>query len=93
MILCGWCEHPTANPDRCISCGHPDPGRPWEQRGDAPPVVRTDATGRPALDPSVIRHRLADARHEVGQYATHAELAEFLNVSEKTVRRWLKVAG
>jgi DeoR/GlpR family transcriptional regulator of sugar metabolism len=41
----------------------------------------------------VIRHRLADARHEVGQYATHAELAEFLNVSEKTVRRWLKVAG
>lgn len=93
MIVCGWCERPTANPDRCTSCGHPDPGRPWEQRALPVPVVRTDAVGRPALDPLAVRRRLQDARHALGPDATHAQIAEHLDVSEKTVRRWLKVAG
>jgi hypothetical protein len=93
VIVCGWCERPTADRTRCASCGHPDPGRPWRQRGSAPPIVRTDATGRPSLSPSAVRHRIAEARHALGSDATHAELAEYLDVSERTMRRWLKVAG
>ena len=92
-MICGWCEQPTANLVRCSSCGHPDPGRPWEQRGEATPTVRADVVGRPVLDPAAIRRRLSEARRVLGDTVTIERLAEHLEVSEKTVRRWQKVAG
>lgn len=88
---CGWCGHPTRT-DPCGACGHEDPDRPWRQRGQEPPVVRTDATGRPGLDARAIRKRLSDARTAIGPDATAAEIAEHLDVSVRTLGRWQKVA-
>lgn len=85
MIRCGWCGHATANPDRCTTCGHEDPARPWIQRGSAVPVIE----GR--TDSEDIRKRLATARAELtalGERATAERLAELLDVSPRTVRRW-----
>lgn len=93
MISCGWCGKPTANSDRCTSCGHPDPERPWLQRGLPVPEIRTDAAGRPALDPKAIRARLDDARRALGPGATAERMAEYLDVSPRTVRRWQQMAG
>lgn len=81
MRTCGWCGHPTAT-DPCSSCGHIDPDRPWIQRGQVPPVV-DDAE----------RHRrlLAEARDTLrreGVEPTIERLAEQLDVSPRTVRRW-----
>jgi hypothetical protein len=91
VIRCGWCGNPTANPERCTSCGHEDPPRPWVQRGEEPPTVRTDATGRPVLEAKAIRRRLAEAR-AVLPNATQAQLAEHLDISVRTLGRWQKVA-
>lgn len=93
MIRCGWCHGPTANVDRCSSCGHVDPERPWLQRGEAVPHIGSDAVGRPSLDPSAIARRLADARHALGDNATVQQLAEHLDVDPKTVRRWRALTG
>lgn len=93
MIRCGWCGNPTANRDRCTSCGHVDPERPWHQRGEPVPSVHVDAAGRPALDRKAIRRRLEEARHALGADATVEQIAEFLNVSVRTVGRWRKLAG
>lgn len=91
MITCGWCGKPTT-PERCIACGHDDPARPWVQRGQAAPVVERDP-GRPRTDPADVAHRMAEARSALGPHATVEQIAEALEVSPRTVRRWQKVAG
>lgn len=96
MIACGWCGKPTGSTDRCSACGHVDPARPWVQRGeDAPRIVSHDP-GRPELDPGDVARRLASARAGIvkrGLPPTVEALAEALDVSPRTVRRWQKVAG
>jgi hypothetical protein len=83
MIRCGWCGRPTAPAGRCQRCGHEDPGRPWVQRGQEPPDV---------ADPS---ERLREARVQLeqeGRNVTTEALAEVLEVSPSTIKRWSKVA-
>jgi hypothetical protein len=103
VIVCGWCGQATAGEwettalmptgeTRCQSCGHEDPARPWVQRGDTPPSPQPRPEGRPPLDASQIRQRLRIARKEHPD-ATNAELAEALDISERTLGRWLKVAS
>ena len=92
MIACGWCGKPTASLDRCTSCGHVDPPRPWLQRGQEPPAIAHEP-GRPATDPSDVGRRLATARATLGPHATVDAIAELLDVSPRTVRRWAKVSG
>lgn len=92
MILCGWCGKATANQDRCTPCGHADPARPWVQRGEDPPTVSREP-GRPAVIPADVARRLAAARAQLGPHATVDQIAETLDVSPRTVRRWQRVAG
>lgn len=92
MIVCGWCARLTANRERCTSCGHEDPPRPWAQRGVEPPEWHP-SHGRPRVTPTEVARRLADARRELGDRATVERLAEHLDVSPRTVRRWQKVSG
>ena len=87
MIACGWCGLATANPDRCTSCGHEDPSRPWLQRGQSPPTI----DGR--TDPTTIRRRLAEATRALGGSPTIEALAEELGVSPRTVRRWREMTA
>lgn len=84
MIRCGWCGKPTANRDRCTSCGHIDPERPFIQRGDPVPTYNAS---------DVNRKRLADAQAELGPDATIERLAEHLDVSPRTVRRWREMSS
>lgn len=94
VIVCGWCSKPTANADRCTSCGHEDPARPWVQRGATPPAIGQPAAGRPRLDPAAVRRQLAEAERALdGRAPTVDALAEELGVDPATVRRWRKVAG
>lgn len=81
MILCGWCHEPTDDA-HCVTCGH-DPRLPWTQRGLPAPVVDAAA---------LARRRLADARRRLGHDATIDALAEHLDVSPRTVRRWREMA-
>lgn len=90
MISCGWCGHPTL-PDLCGSCGHVDPARPWLQRGMEPPTV-----DRPTLDRTASARRIAAATQRLGdegRRVTIEALAEVLDVSPRTVRRWRDLAG
>ena len=95
MISCGWCGQSTPDAERCVLCRHEDPARPWVQRGL--PVPRTDShEGRPALDPSDVARRIAAARlliERSGHPATIEALAEVLDVSTRTVRRWQRMAS
>lgn len=89
MIRCGWCGQAT-NPGRCGACGR-DPEVPWFQRGMGAPAVSVEAPGRPALDVADVRHRLAEAKAEIaaaGRRVTVEALADVLDVSPRTVRRW-----
>lgn len=84
-LICGWCGKPTEG-DPCSACGHEDPARPWRQRGQQPPTVSKDADAR---------KRLAAARHAIeseGRRPTVEALAEAMNVSPRTVRRWRELA-
>jgi hypothetical protein len=92
MILCGWCGKATANHERCTSCGHVLPEVPWTQRGQDPPTVAHEP-GRPATDPGDVGRRLAAAHASLGPHATVDAVAELLDVSPRTVRRWQKMAG
>lgn len=85
VIVCGWCGKETANKDRCTSCGHVDPPRPWVQRGEPVPTIAAHA-GRPAVDPTEARRRLS----ALGGHATDEQLADHHQVDERTVRRWRK---
>lgn len=89
-IKCGWCMTPTSH-DPCHACEHPDPTRPWIQRGLTPPQVKTDAAGRPTLDPREVRRKLREARAELGSDATTDMLAEHLRISNRTLGRWQKL--
>ena len=86
MIVCGWCGKDTANHDRCTSCGHVDPERPWVQRGEDVPTAQHGA-GRPRLTDADLRRRLAAG-------GTDDEIAARHDVDPRTVRRWRhKVSG
>lgn len=92
LIVCGWCSWATDPDERCGHCNHESPEKPWEQRGETPPLAKDEReVGRPKLDASQIRERVRIARKELPD-ATNAQLAEHLDVSESTVRRWRKVA-
>lgn len=94
MIVCGWCGHPTAPDARCANCRHEDPAKPWLQRGETAPLVE-DTAGRPPLDRAEIGQRLAVARQsltDAGRRATVEALAELLDVSPRTVRRWREMS-
>jgi transposase-like protein len=49
--------------------------------------------GRPVTDPADVARRLAGARQTLGPHATVDAIAEHLDVSPRTVRRWQKVSG
>lgn len=93
MIRCGWCGRQTDAVDRCTSCGHVDPTRPYDQRGEPAPTVRLAPAGRPPLNPTIQRARLMEARASLGRTATDEQLAEFLDISLRTLGRWKKLAG
>jgi len=85
MIVCGWCGGSTPA-GRCVSCGR-DAALPWLQRAAAPPAVDAAAT---------YRKRLSDARRDLearGLDATIERIAEALDVSPRTVRRWQQLAA
>lgn len=92
LIRCGWCGAVTKPAEPCHACGHGEPEKPWVQRDQAVPSVRTDAVGRPVLEPAAIRRLLREARSALGPSATQAQLAEHLQVSTRTLGRWQKVA-
>ena len=91
QIVCGWCRNGTA-PGQCSHCGR-DPAVPWLQRDVEPPLAEASEGGRPRLSPGQIRHRLRLARKELGEGATNAQLAEKLEISERTLARWLRLAS
>ena len=84
MIACGWCGQPT-KPGHCSSCER-DPALPWLQRAQAPPPV----------DPHDRERRLlAEAIRAIkndGERPTAETLAERLDVSPRTVRRWQQMS-
>jgi hypothetical protein len=80
MIVCGWCGQPS-EPDRCGNC-HRDPALPWVQRGVEAPMV--DPLGG-------AKRRMAEVTADLessGYRATAERIAERLDVSPRTVRRW-----
>ncbi len=84
MIVCGWCGAPTADADWCSACKHSWPRIPWEQRGQEVPGAIAQT-----------RRRLDEARAAIeasGQRATVERVAEYLDVSARTVRRWQQMA-
>lgn len=94
MILCGWCGRGTPDGPACVICRHDDPARPYRQRGTEPPRVDVHE-GRPTLVPSDVVRRLAVARAELqrqGRTVTIETMAELLEVSPRTVRRWREMA-
>lgn len=85
MILCGWCGHSTPNVDRCSHCGHEDPTRPYVQRGSRIPGAE-----------AAKHKRLADAEAAIraaGEEPTVERIAERLDVSPRTVRRWREMSA
>ena len=82
MIVCGWCGQPT-KADRCANCQR-DPVLPWTQRAQQPPPV--DPRDRE-------RRLLAEARASLGRDATVEQLAEHLDISPRTVRRWREMSA
>lgn len=80
MIVCGWC-HKETEPGLCAVCGR-DAALPWVQRGMEPPSVIPGARNRKRLDDAAAELR-AD-----GFQATAERLADRLDVSVRTVRRW-----
>lgn len=81
-LICGWCGEDTIA-DPCSECGHEDPGKPWVQRN----VPQPTGNGN--------QRRLSRARKAIesrGERATIEALAEELQVSPRTVRRWREMA-
>jgi hypothetical protein len=92
VIVCGWCDNST-EPGRCSYCGR-DPALPWLQRGlEVPGGTEGREAGRPRIDAGRVRHRLRLARKELGEHATNAQLAEHLQISERTLHRWQNLSG
>jgi len=84
-IACGWCGAST-EVKPCSSCGR-DPELAHAQRGRPAPALDDQAS---------IARRLADARHRLsagGRAITVERLAEELDVSPRTVRRWQQMAA
>jgi len=73
-IVCGFCSAVTDDGEPCVNCRH-DPVIPYTQRG-AEPVV---------ADASL---RLSEAVRALGATATTEQLADYLGVEPRTVRRW-----
>lgn len=84
MILCGWCAQLTSDGARCEACGR-EPRTPYEQRG------------LPVADDSTVKRRqMADveaALRAEGVKPTVERIAERLDVSPRTVRRWREMAA
>ncbi len=96
MILCGWCGRATPDGERCAMCHHDDPTRPYVQRRAEVPHVEVPHDGRPALSRQDVARRLTAARTTLrgaGRRVTVEALAEVLEVSPRTVRRWREMAG
>lgn len=85
LILCGWCAHPTRDRDACDHCRHRDPRKPYEQRGVPVPDATEDRKRR-------LREAEATVRAS-GREPTADRLAEILDVSPRTVRRWQQVTA
>lgn len=67
---------------------------PWIQRAETPPAAETGhRPGRPALDLHQIKQRVRIAIKDLGGSPTNAQLAEHLDVSDSTLRKWRKEAG
>lgn len=95
MILCGWCGRATPDGDTCAVCNHIFPTLPYTQRGLPVPVVDVHE-GRPTLVPADIKRRFAVARaalERAGKPVTIESMAEQLDVSPRTVRRWREKAS
>lgn len=84
VIVCGWCGQDT-RPGACGTCGR-DPAVPWLQRAQEPPVVDEAAKHRRQLAEA------AKAIESEGLRPTIDRLAEQLDVSPRTVRRWREMA-
>jgi hypothetical protein len=74
-IVCGFCAAATDDGGPCVNCRH-DPVVPYIQRGQEP------------LRAIPAQVRLAEAERAVGRDATVEQLAEYLSVDPRTVRRW-----
>lgn len=85
MIRCGFCGGETA-PGSCSLCGR-DPALPYVQRGMEPPVIDEAARHRQALAEAT------SAIEASGLRATIDRLAEQLDVSPRTVRRWREMTA
>jgi hypothetical protein len=95
MIVCGWCGRATPDGPRCAVCRHVDPTRPYAQRGLDVPTAPVHDAGRPPRDPAEVGRRLANATRiltDGGRDVTVEALAEVLDVSARTVRRWREMA-
>lgn len=77
-IVCGFCAAVTDDGSPCVNCRH-DPVLPYTQR--AQEQVKADSG-----------HRLNEALRALGHAATIDQIAEYLDVSPRTVRRWREVA-
>lgn len=84
-LICGWCGNGTRSATRCDRCGHADPARPFVQRGEEQP------------DESALRRRrlrLAEAAIRAeGVEPTAERIAERLDLSPRTVRRWREMSA
>lgn len=84
MIVCGWCGRPTRDEPRCDRCGHVDPRIPYIQRGLPVPT-----------ETEVRKRRLHEAEASLraqGEEPTAERIAERLDVSPRTVRRWQQMS-
>lgn len=93
-IVCGWCGGPAIDGDPCPDCGR-DPRLAWTHRGLEPPAVAS-ASGRPTLGAAEARQLYEAAKSAVeerGATATVDAIAEELDRSPRTVRRWRDTFG
>lgn len=85
MIVCGWCGRLTQDAARCDACDHRDPRIPYEQRN------------LPVPDGSAIKRRqmvdVEAALRAEGVKPTVERIAERLEVSPRTVRRWREMSA
>lgn len=91
-LVCGWCGQVTVDKAECDACGR-DPRKPYRQRGIWPPTFETPERGRPVLDLRAAHRRVAEAERnlrEAGRPVTVEAIAEFLDVTPRTIRRWRK---
>lgn len=85
-IVCGWCGDPTPDIGRCTGCGR-DCRIAHAQRGVEPPEATAGTDQRRLLDEA------RDAIEERGGRVTVESLADELDRSPRTIRRWKQELG